>query len=115
MLIRAVNKELLNYLLDGRFVAVFALCSGLSALSVYVGSQNYRQRLSDHQVTPKAHQEHLQINIDPGDIYRLRKFGYHWLRRPEVLSPVVYGLSGQLGQEIQLNADRAPKFEASVF
>ena len=115
MFVRLVQKELMAYLFDFRFILVFALCAFLSALGIYVGSQNYRRQTKEYHAMVKTHRERLQIYIDQGDISRLRQFGYHWNRRPEVLSPVVYGLSGKLGQEIQLHIDRTPRFEASLF
>ena len=45
---RLVQKELLHYLLDFRFIAVFALCVLLSGLSVYAGGRNYARRMQEH-------------------------------------------------------------------
>ena len=92
------QKELLHHLLDFRFIVVFALCAMLSALSVYVGVQDYARRIQEYSGTSKDNRQALQSFLDRGVVHALIWGGYQWNRRPEVLSPVVYGLSGVLGQ-----------------
>ena len=41
--------------------------------------------------------------------------GYFWNRQPEVLSPVVFGLSGTLGRETLIRYRHPPTFEHSFF
>lgn len=115
MLGRLIQKELANYLLDFRFVAVFALCILLSALSVYVGGQNYVRQLKEYTMTAENQRSTLQTYIDEGNLFHFQRHGYRWSRRPETLSPVVYGLSGKLGQEVHIHYQRLPRFEASLF
>lgn len=115
MFSRLVQKELLHHLLDFRFVAVFALCVLLSVLSVVVGCLNYVRQLQDYSATAEGHRQALQPRLDKGNVYSFRIEGYRWSRRPEVLSPVVFGLAGKLGQEVQIHTRRLPRFEASLF
>jgi len=115
MFSRLVQKELVNYLLDLRFVVVFALCALLSALSVYIGGQNYVRQLKEYSETMGNHRQTLQAYIENKQLVYLRVVGERWNRRPEVLSPVVYGLSGKLGQEVLIQYQTLPKFEASLF
>jgi ABC-type transport system involved in multi-copper enzyme maturation permease subunit len=112
---RLIQKELLHHLLDFRFVAVFALCALLSVLSVYVGGRNYTRQLQEYAATAENHRKSLQVYIDKGNLNWLRGNSYRWNRRPEVLSPVVYGLSGVLGQEVLIHYWYLPRFEASLF
>ncbi len=114
MFARLVQKELLSYLLDFRFIALFAICALLSALSVYVGTRNYVTRLQEYNAVSESNrrtaQEWLQSNLT-----EFEWMGYGWNRRPEVLSPVVHGLSGVLGKEVTIKYDNPPQFVASLF
>ncbi len=115
MFSRLVQKELTNYLLDLRFVVVFALCVLLSALSVYIGGQNYVRQLKEYSETMENHRQTLQAYIENKELNYLQVVGVRWNRRPEMLSPVVYGLSGKMGQEVLIQYQTLPKFEASLF
>ena len=113
---RLVQKEILNHLLDLRFAFVMALCVGLCALSVYAGCRNYARQLREYDSVSTENRRNFQENsIDRGRLFDLVWVGYKWNRRPAVLSPVVYGLSGSLGQEVLVRYQRAPVFEASLF
>ncbi len=113
---RLVQKELLTHLLDFRFIAVFALCALLSSLSVYVGGRNYDRRLREYTSVSESNRRAFQeSSLDIGRLYDLINIGYRWNRRPEVLSPVVYGLSGTLGWEAIIRYQRPPLFETSPF
>ena len=113
---RLVQKELLQHLLDFRFLAVFAICVLLSALSIYVGSRDYARRLEEYNAVSETNRRVLhKAWLDPGSMYQLLWVGYRWNRRPETLSPVIYGLSGALGQEVNIQHLRPPLFEASTF
>ena len=101
-----IQKELRHYMHDFRFVAIFVLCASLSALSVYVGGEKYRQQLREYMTVSQSNQNRLRTTLEKGYISNLWWFGYNWNRRPEVLSPLVYGLSGKLGQEVNLHAQR---------
>ncbi len=116
MFARLVQKELLHHLLDFRFVAVFGLCALLSGLSVYVGGQNYVRRLEEYNaVSENSRRSFQEASLDKGMLADLIWGGCEWNRRPETLSPVVYGLSGTLGQEVLIHYQRPPLFEASSF
>ena len=114
---RLVQKELMDHVLDFRFLAVFALSALLTALSLYVASRNYASQLREYNETAENHRAALQSYIDQGNLNDFKGWGggYRWNRRPAVLSPVVYGLSGNLGQEAVIQSARLPKFEASLF
>lgn len=115
MFARLVQKELLHHLLDFRFTVVFALCVLLSALSAHVGSRNYLRELKEYDTVSQANREELQGWLKKGDDYRLESWGYAWNPRPEILSSVVYGLSGVLGREVKTQVERLPEFEGSSF
>ena len=115
MFIRLVQKELLHHLLDFRFLVVFALCVLLSVLSVHVGVRNYLRELKEYDTVSQANREELQGWLKRGDDYRFESWGYAWNPRPEVLSSVVYGLSGVLGREVKTQVERLPEFEGSSF
>ncbi len=115
MFARLVQKELLHHLLDFRFIAVFALCALLSALSVYVGGRNYLQQLQQYHAVSEKNRGSVQVSLERNRISDLLWTGYRWNRRPEALSAVVYGLSGKLGQEVLIQYRRRFQFEASLF
>ncbi len=116
MLARIVKKELLDRLLDLRFVAVFVLCAVLSALSVYAGARSYARQVQEYDAVSDQNRRTFQeTSLDKGRLYDVRWVGYKWNRRPEVLTPLVSGLSGVLGREVWVSYQRAPLFESSVF
>ena len=116
MFFRLVQKELLHHLLDFRFVGVFALCALLSALSVFVGSRNYVRLLQDHRTTKEtSRQAFEEASRNTDAVHSLIRNGYLWNRRPEVLSPVVFGLSGTLGRETFISYQSEPIFDSSLF
>jgi ABC-type transport system involved in multi-copper enzyme maturation permease subunit len=112
---RLVQKELLHHLLDFRFVAVFALCALLSALGIYVGNQNHLMQLRDYAQVSETNRRALQEVVDRGNLWQFQWVGYGWNRRPEALSPVVYGLSGTLGSEVHVQYQQPVEFEFSLF
>jgi ABC-type transport system involved in multi-copper enzyme maturation permease subunit len=100
-----VRKELQHHLLDFRFLAILALSVVLSILSVYVGTTNYTERLSEYGAVSEANRKVLQESLEkPGwrALRELRTRGYSWDRRPEALSAVVFGLSGTLGRQVHI-------------
>lgn len=116
MVARIVKKELLDRLLDLRFVAVFALCAALSALSVYAGGRSYARQVQEYDaVSDQNRRTFKETSLEKGRLYDVRWIGYKWNRRPEVLTPLVFGLSGVLGREVWVSYQRGPLFEASVF
>ncbi len=112
---RLVKKELSHYLFDFRFIVVFALCTLLSVLSAYVGTQNYIRQLQQYNVVSEKSRRTIQISLEKNRLQDLEWTGYRWNKRPESLSPVVYGLSGTLGQEVRIQYRRHLQFEASLF
>jgi ABC-type transport system involved in multi-copper enzyme maturation permease subunit len=106
---RLVQKEILNQLLDFRFVVVFVLCAALAALAAYIGSENYAYQLDQHTSVSEKNDGAVRSEFD------LTWNGHRWNRRPEVLSAVVFGLSGDLGQEVLIQYRRLLHFEASLF
>ena len=113
---RLVEKELLIHLLDSRFLVVLGLCILLSALSVYVGGRDYGRDLQEHNAVSESNRRAFQeTSLDKGRLYDLIWLGYAWKRPPEPLRPLVFGLSGTLGQEVQIRYQQFPVFEASGF
>lgn len=115
MFVRLLQKELLHHLLDHRFVATFALCGLLSVLSVYVGTQNYLLQLRDHNGVSEANRRALQATLDNKGLHQFRWVGYDHNPPPEVLSPLVHGLSGTLGREAHVYFQHPVAFEFSLF
>lgn len=113
---RLVRKEIAHHLLDFRFTAVFALCALLAGLAMYTGVETYTRQLQEYQTVSETNRRALQENsLDQGRLFDLVWLGYPWNRRPEVLSPVAYGLSGALGRQVLLRYQTLPDFESSVF
>ncbi len=118
MIGRLIQKELLNHLLDHRFVAIFLLCALLSVLGVYIGVQNYLRMRQQHQTVTHKNREHVQKSIERGGwrgVTDLIRVGILWNRPPEVLSPLIFGLSGKVGQEVVMKHQRMVIFEDSLF
>ena len=112
---RLVEKELLSYLLDRRFLAVCGLCVILSGLSVYAGSRNYSRQLEEYDAVSESNRQSLETYREGKRISFLVLIGYKWNRRPEVLSPIVFGLSGSVGREVLIRYQRLMQFEGSIF
>jgi ABC-type transport system involved in multi-copper enzyme maturation permease subunit len=118
MLALIIKKEIHHHLLDFRFLSVFILSISLSVLSVIVGSSNYEESLKQYSVVSEANRSTLQKSLEkPGwrALRELRVRGFNWTRRPEPLSPVVFGLSGVLGQEVHIQHLRMLHFGDSPF
>ena len=115
MFARLVQKELLNYLLDFRFITILSLCTFLSILSGYVGTRTYVRQLREHDFVAEKNPAFIKDSVNKGHLYFLELYGYQWNRPPEVLSPVVYGLSGDLGQVVHISQQRLWRFEDSLF
>ena len=112
---RLAQKELLHHLLDFRFIAVFVLCTLLSGLSVYVGTRTYLRQVQEYHTASERNQRGIKRSVENNSHFHFSYYGYAWGRRPEVLSPVVYGLSGNLGQEVHIHHRRLFQFEKSLF
>ena len=112
---RLVQKELLHHLLDFRFISVFALCALLSVLSVYAGTRTYLSQLQEYNTVSEWNRNRIKSLLERKNLYSLKEFGFSWNRRPEVLSPVVYGLSGTLGREVLIHRQRPWLFVDSLF
>jgi hypothetical protein len=110
MFVRLIQKELLHHLLDSRFAVVFAFCILLSGLGTYAGIQNHSQQRQQYQAVAVKNRELIEKVREKGGMFDLEGYGYRWNRRPEPLSPVVYGLSGALGQEVLIQYRRYPRF-----
>ena|GEM_PF-1523171 len=115
---RLIRKELLGYLLDFRFVAIFLLSVLLSVLSVDVGVKNYGHRLEQQRVVSSANKARLATALEKGGgrgVWDLTRQGIIWNREPETLSPVVFGMSGKLGSEVHIQYPYPPSYEDSLF
>lgn len=115
MFARLVQKELLNHLLDFRFVAVLGLCAVLSVLSIYVGARNYIRENQESRAVADANRNFMyQSLVKDGNLWDLKARGYPWSRSPEVLSSVVFGLSGDVGREVHIQYQRLVLFKDSL-
>ena len=116
MLNRLIQKEIRQILLDFRFLTIFAICVALTVLSVYVGIQSYTRLLEQHNVVADMNQKFMhQSLVEDGNLWDLRRRGYPWSRRPEVLGTLVFGLAGSLGQEVHIQYQRLAFFQDSLF
>ena len=84
---RIVKKELLHYLLDLRFIGVFALSAMISLLSVYAGIRTYSKQSQQYDTVFEKDRNYMKRSIQSNDLWALQSFGYPWNRKPEVLSP----------------------------
>ena len=113
---RILQKELLHHLLDLRFIAVMTLCILLSLLSVYVGTRTYQKQKEEYSTAFERNRSHIEnITQHRGWLRPLLSSGYTWNRGPETLSPLVYGMSGKLGQEVRIYHKRLLTFSRSLF
>lgn len=102
MLGKLIEKELMDRLLDFRFVAVFAICAGLAALSVYSGTEHLQRERAEYATESARRSSELETWIQKGDFQNLTRRGFLYIREPEPLSPIVYGLAGTLGNEARI-------------
>ena len=115
MFARLVQKELLHHVLDFRFIAILVTSLLLSVLSIYVGVWNYLQQLEEYNTSMEWNQGWPKRSIENNNINSLNYWGYSWDRKPEVLSPIVYGLSGKLGHVVNIQHKNVSQFESSFF
>ena len=122
MISRMILKEVAHYLLDFRFAFIFVLCAGLSLLSAYVGTKNYSRQLDQYHTVSEHNRGFIMKSLkgseaekmEPG-IWDLLRLGILWNRQPEVLSPIVFGISGSAGSEANVKHQRLPLFSDSLF
>lgn len=112
---RMLSKELLHSFQDLRFMATAATVALLAALGTFVGVENYAQQLGEYNSVSGRNAETIDARLEGRSMFSLASYGYKWNRPPEVLSPVVYGLSGKLGQEVLIRQRRGIQFEGSRF
>ena len=115
MFARIVKKELCHYLLDVRFIGVLALSTLISLLSVYAGIRTYSKQSQEYDTVFEKDRSFMKRSIQRNNLWALQSYGYPWNRRPEVLSPLVYGMSGNLGQAVQIHHKRLLAFTGSLF
>ena len=115
MYARIVKKELLHYLLDLRFIGVLALSTLISLLSIYAGIRTYSKQSQQYDTVFEKNRSYMKRSIQSNNLWALQSYGYPWNRRPEVLSPLVYGMSGKLGQVVQIHHKRLLDFTGSLF
>ena len=109
-----LKKEIMTYFLDHRFILVLGFCILLSFLSVYVSTKNYSKSQKEYLVIDHSQQEQIQNSIAEEDITFVGNF-YRWTSQPEVLSIIVYGLSGTRGREVLIQPKSVPKLKNSLF
>lgn len=109
-----LKKEIMTYFLDHRFILVLGFCILLSFLSVYVSTRNYSKSQNEYLIINRIQQERIQDSIAEEDGTFVRNF-YRWTSPPEVLSIIVYGLSGTRGREALIQPKSVPKLKNSLF
>lgn len=109
--VHLVRKEFASHLLDLRFLVVFVLCAGLSALGVFTGVESYKSNLQEYDRAAQAQQKVLQDRMEKGNFDGLSYDGHVWHRPPERLSPLVNGLSGTHGRKVVFRYNGTLKFQ----
>ena len=100
MIPQLIRKELHHYLLDFRFISILVVCTALAGLSLYVGIGRSSRELSEYRAVSGENRRFLEESLAKGVLRDVDEQGVMWNRRPEILSPIVYGLSGVLGKEV---------------
>ena len=109
MLGTLIQKELKAILISPKFVAVFAVCSILIILSVYIGIDEYR--------TAVKHYESVNAQLDQ---QMREETNWNWLRtnivrRPNPMEIFVAGINNDIGRQCPINANIAVKLYGSRY
>jgi ABC-type transport system involved in multi-copper enzyme maturation permease subunit len=96
MILTLIEKELKSILSSPKFVAVFAVCSILIVMSVYIGIEEYKTAMTHYetvtaQVTQQMREETAWNDLNPRII-----------RYPDPMQIFVSGINNDIGRQAQL-------------
>ena len=109
-----IEKEIRNHLLSFKFTIIFILSTFLIILSLYTGSENYHTLLTEYNNAVNITREEFD-NSDEDTRRTLHWQGYTVHRPPSPLSTIVFGLEGNIGRNVSINAWRMPKLTNAKF
>ena len=97
MVLTLIEKELKSILTSPKFVAVFAVCSVLIVLSVYIGIEEYK--------TSMTHYENItdQVNQQMKDETEWNSLIPKILRYPDPMQIFVSGINNDIGRQAQIS------------
>lgn len=122
MLHAMVTSELRSYLLDRRFIGALIVGATLSAVSIVAGIHAYTWERTERDLHMALRLEAIGVWTERECLPCLRDAGTGWVRPPEVLRPMVGGLSDALGQQVAIRRQpmqyyihHQPHFQESHF
>ena len=99
MLKTLIKKEIVETILDLRFVIATLLCVVLIPLGMYVSLKDYEQRLQEYQTSVQQYEQRSKGHMDFGD------FCAEGYRPPSPLSVFSRGLKGKLNVKVTTQYD----------
>ena len=93
MLGTLIEKELKTIILSPKFAAVFAVCSILIILSVYLGIDEYRTAIRHYETV------NAQLDQQTGELTRWSSVRLNIVRRPDPMHIFVTGVNNDIGRQ----------------
>lgn len=106
MLWTIIQREFMSYVLTFRFIIGFILCFLLMTLNAFVLTRNYEEQLDSYQTAVQEHTDEIK-NIEVYSELSLRhrpKVD----KKPRLLSIFNQGVSGQLGNTVEVSYNLVP-------
>lgn len=97
MLGTLIEKELKAILLSPKFVAVFAVCSILIILSIYIGIEEYRASIAHYEAVTAQVEEQMRGETN------WRALSLSVMRYPDPMEIFVSGINNDIGRQSQIN------------
>ena len=91
-----IKKEILDNLLNHKFLFIFILCSLLILFSVYIGAADYIESKREYDANVSALRERMQPPVTV--LLFSQREGYSIYREPQVLRTVVAGVEDATGR-----------------
>jgi ABC-type transport system involved in multi-copper enzyme maturation permease subunit len=97
MLGTLIEKELKGILLSPKFVAVFAVCSMLIVLSIYLGVEDYRASMAHYESVNTNNRQQMR------DARSWRELGSIVTRHPDPMQIFVSGINNDIGRQSSIS------------
>lgn len=100
MLKTLIEKELKAILLSPKFIVVFAICSILIIMSIYIGIEGYTVSMAHYEAVNAKNAQQMQ------DARDWRELGTTVIRHPDPMQIFVSGINNDIGRQSQISGQR---------
>jgi len=106
MLLTIIQREFMSYVLTFRFIIGFILCFLLMASNAYVLTRRYEEQLNSYQTAVQEHTDEIKNIEIYSELSLLHRPKVD--KQPRLLSIFNQGVSGQLGNTVEVSYNLVP-------